>query len=193
MTQGGSSTFFVDKGPLIAFGGAPTSGYTWSLAAGSTLPQGTTFDPTTGMFYQGGSGVAILPGTWTFKMVVSDGSSKATGTFTLVVNVGSSMNPIPKADFQKSLAADIPYPDAKVGMGYGASLWCTGDGALPWKWTIMDGSLPPGLELNQASGIIYGTPLPAAAGNTYHFRISVKDAIGVEAIGDPTYSIIVAK
>ncbi len=143
------------------------------------------------MFYQGGAGIAIVPGTQTFKMVVSDGFSTATGTFSLVVNTGTSTNPIPAANFQKSLAADIPYPDAKVGMGYGASLYCIGDGGLPWKWTIMDGSLPPGLGLNSASGVIYGTPLPSAAGNTYKFRISVKDGLGKDAIGEPTYSIVV--
>jgi len=55
----------------------------------------------------------------------------------------------------------------------------------------MDGSLPPGLGLNSASGVVYGTPLPTAVGNTYKFRISVKDGIGAEAIGEPTYSIVV--
>jgi hypothetical protein len=190
-TQSGSLYFFVDKGPLCAFGGAPLSGYKWSVAAGSTLPQGTTFDPTTGMFYAGGAGIAIVAGTQTFKMVVSDGISTATGTFTLVVNTGSTWNPIPQAVFQKSLAADIPYPDAKSGMGYGASLYCIGDGGLPWKWSVMDGSLPPGLVLDSASGVIYGTPLPSAAGNTYKFRISVKEGMGADAIGEPTYSITV--
>jgi len=139
----------------------------------------------------GGAGVAILPGVWTFKMVASDGVNKATGTFTLSVNTGTASAPIPQADFQKSLAADIPYPDAKVGMAYGASLWCFGAGGMAWKWAIMDGSLPPGLGLNSASGVIYGTPTADAAGKTYKFRINVTESIGAAAIGEPTYSMAV--
>jgi hypothetical protein len=142
------------------------------------------------MFYQGGAGIVIVPGTHTFKMVVSDGSKTATGTFSLVVNTGAILA---AAAFQKSLAADIPLPDAKTGMGYGVSLWAIGSGALPWTWSIMSGELPPGLKINPASGVIYGTPLSSAAGNTYKFRISVKDGIGADAIGEPTYSILVTK
>lgn len=190
-TQGdGQTTYFVDKAPFCAYGGAPVSGYTWSLGPGSTLPPGTTFDPTTGMFYQGGSGVAIVPGTHTFKMVVSDGFTTATGTFSLVINTGPIL---PTAIFQKSLAADIPLPDANTGMGYGVSLRAIGNGALPWAWNIMTGQLPPGLGINQSSGVIYGTPLPSAAGKTYKFSINVKDGMGMDAIGEPTYSISVPK
>jgi large repetitive protein len=186
----GQGANFVDKAPFCAYGGSPVSGYTWNLANGSTLPPGTTFDPTTGMFYRGGSGVALVAGTHTFKMVVSDGSKTATGTFYLVVNTGDILA---TAVFQKSLAADITLPDARVGMGYGVSLRASGNGALPWTWSIMSGDLPPGLKINPSSGVIYGTPLSSAAGITYKFRISVKDSIGVDAIGEPTYSIFVPK
>lgn len=187
---GGQASYFVDKAPLCAYGGSPVSGYKWSIAPGSTLPPGTTFDPTTGMFYQGGSGVAIVAGTHTFKMVVSDGFTTATGTFSLVVNTGPILA---TATFQKSLAADIPLPDANTGIGYGVSLRAIGNGALPWAWSIMSGDLPPGLGLNSTSGVVYGTPLSSATGKTYKFRISVKDGLGVDAIGEPTYSIFVPK
>ncbi len=188
--QGGNTSYFVDKAPFCAYGGAPVSGYTWSLANLSTLPPGTTFDPLTGIFYAGGSGIALVPGTHTFKMVVSNGSGTATGTFSLVVNTGEILG---TATFQKSLAANITLPGAKTGVGYGASLWAVGNGALPWSWSIRSGGLPPGLEINPTSGVIHGTPLSSAAGNTYTFTISVKDGIGAEAIGEPTYSIFVTK
>jgi len=178
----------VDTAPFIAYGGAPASGYTWSLASGSTLPPGTTFNPATGMFYADTSGAALVPGTHTFSMVVSDGSNTATGAFSLVVSTDEFA---PIASFQKSLAPNITLPDAKVGMGYGVSLWAVGNGNIPWTWNIMSGELPPGLKINTASGVIYGTPLPSGAGKTYEFRISVKDAIGADAIGEPTYAIIV--
>ena len=189
-TRGGGTYYSLDKGPFCAFGGAPQSTYTWSVASPSTLPPGTTFDPQTGMFYAGGAGIALVPGTQTFKMVASDGSRTATGTFSLVVATGDIL---PVADFQKSLAPDIKLPDATTGLGYGASLWAMGDGGLPWLWSIRSGGLPPGLGINPASGVIYGTPLSSAAGNTYKFTISVKEALGKEALGEPTYSIFVAK
>jgi hypothetical protein len=142
------------------------------------------------MFYMGSAGIALMPGTYNFKMAVSDSSKKATGNFSLVIASG---NYLAQADFQKSLAADINLPDAITGMGYGASLWTLGDGNLPWTWRIMSGELPPGLGLNENSGVIYGTPLLAAAGKSYEFRISVKDGIGADAIGEPTYHISIPR
>jgi hypothetical protein len=189
-TRGGGTYYSLDKGPFYAQGGAPQSTYTWSVASASTLPPGTTFDPQTGMFYAGGAGIALVPGTQTFKMTASDGSRTATGTFSLVVATGDIL---PVADFQKSLASDIKLPDVATGQGYGVSLWAMGDGGLPWLWSVRSGSLPPGLGINPASGVVYGTPLPSAAGNTYKFTISVKEALGKEAIGEPTYSIFVPK
>jgi hypothetical protein len=189
-TRGGNTYYSLDKGPFYAQGGAPQTTYTWSIAGGSTLPLGTTFDPQTGMFYAGGAGIALVPGTQTFKMVASDGYRTATGTFSLVVATGELL---PVADFQKSLAPDIKLPDATTGLGYGVSLWCMGNGGLPWKWDLRSGGLPPGLGLNSTSGVIYGTPLSSAAGSTYKFTISVKDQLGKEAMGEPTYSIFVPK
>ena len=68
----------VNATTLVAFGGAPLSGYTWTLANLSAFPPGTTVDPLTGVFH--GSGGTILTGTYNFSMDVTDGNSTATGT-----------------------------------------------------------------------------------------------------------------
>ncbi|GAG59033.1 unnamed protein product, partial [marine sediment metagenome] len=83
----GSDTYYsVNIETLRAYGGAPLSGYTWTVASLSALPPGTTVDPLTGIFHS--SGGMLVPGTHTFDMTVSDGSRTATGTFTFVVNTG---------------------------------------------------------------------------------------------------------
>lgn len=193
-TRGAVTNYFIDTAPLCAYGGSPLSGYTWSVANLSALPVGTTFDPLTGMFHA--SGGTLLAGTHNFKMEVSDGSTTATGSFSLLVRTGEML---PVAQFQQSGAATIPLPNAGSGVGYGASLWAMGSNELPWTWTVSGGVLPPGMTLDRSTGVVRGTPLSSAVGNTYRFTISVKDKTGKEAVSlspngqPPMYTILVAK
>jgi hypothetical protein len=188
----GSDTYYsVDSQTLLAYGGAPLGGYTWTVASLSALPPGTHVDPLTGIFHS--SGGILLPGTHTFDMTVSDGSTTATGTFTFVVNTGEI---VPIAVFQQPAVSSIPLPDANTGYGYGASLWVIG-GEPPYSWYLATGELPPGMVIDQASGVVRGTPFSSAAGNTYSFTITVRDKTGEEAsivgpgLQPPTYTISV--
>jgi len=180
---------------LLAYGGAPLSGYTWTVASLSALPAGTTVDALTGIFHS--SGGTLVPGTHTFDMTVSDGSRMATGTFTFVVKTYEGFGP--SAVFQQPAVLSIPLPDANTGFGYGASLWALGDGELPWSWYLATGELPSGMVIDQARGVVRGTPFSDAAGNTYSFTITVKDKTGKEALivgpglQPPTYTFSVPK
>ncbi len=192
---GSTTNYFVETATLLAYGGAPLAGYTWSVASLSALPAGTTVDPLTGIFH--GSGGILLPGTHTFKMVVSDGSTTATGSFSFVVKTGDEFVGI--TVFSQPAVSTIALPDANTGVGYGASLRAFGRGDLKWSWYLGTGELPPGLEIDRSRGIVWGTPFSSAAGNTYGFTITVKDKNGTEAaIGGfrdnpPTYTISVPK
>ena len=184
---------FVNNETLLAYGGAPLSGYTWTVAALSTLLAGTTVDPETGIFHSNGG--MLVHGTHTFDMTVSDGSSTATGTFTFVVKTYEGF--APSAVFQQPAVSSIPLPDAYTGYGYGASLWALGEGELPWSWYLTTGELPPGMVIDQSRGVVRGTPHSSAAGNTYSFTITVKDKTGKEALilgsNPPTYTIFVPR
>jgi len=67
-------------------------------------------------------------------------------------------------------------PPASTGVAYSAMLNATG-GSPPYSgWTIVSGSLPPGLLLNAATGSITGTP--ASAPITAAFSVTVQDSMG---------------
>jgi len=59
-----------------------------------------------------------------------------------------------------------------VGSGYSQTLAASG-GTLPYTWNLITGSLPAGLGLNSATGIISGTPTTAGTSN---FTVRVSDA-----------------
>ena len=49
-------------------------------------------------------------------------------------------------------------PNAQAGIPFQAGLTATG-GVTPYRWSIVSGTLPAGVSLNAASGMISGTPL----------------------------------
>ncbi|MEJ2104898.1 MAG: Ig domain-containing protein [Ignavibacteriaceae bacterium] len=190
-TTNGGSLFYVNNETLLARGGSPLSGYSWSVDNLSAMPAGTIVNPLTGIFQS--SGGTLVAGTHKFTMKVSDGSKTATGNFTFVMNEYQGFGPL--AVFQQPMGMfNIYLPDANTGSGYGASLWALGDGELPWSWYLGSGELPPGLTIDQANGVVRGTPNSSAAGNSYTFTVTVKDKNGETAINDGlSYHIDVPK
>jgi hypothetical protein len=158
---------------LIAWGGAPSSGYTWSVTPGSTFPVGTTVDPLTGIFHGNGSG--LTAGNYNLNMTVSDGSTTATGTIPLAVSTDTS-GVCATTVFEQSHQPNFSLLDATAASGYGASLYADGDGVTPWTWSLATGALPPGLVIDQARGVVRGTPTSSASGQTYSFTINVVDS-----------------
>jgi pseudomonalisin len=67
-------------------------------------------------------------------------------------------------------------PDATNGVSYSATFTAIG-GVAPYLWTILSGSLPPGLSLS-TSGVISGTPTTPGV---YNFTVQVTDTIGNSA------------
>jgi hypothetical protein len=144
---------------LAAVGGK--QGYKWSLATGSTLPDGLSLDATTGAI----TGTPTAPGTTAAKVTVTD----ALG-LTSTVNVNISVA-------QQLTITNRPLRTAKVGRSYRARLLAVG-GVAPKSWTIVRGSLPRGIRLNAATGVLTGTPTKAG---TKRFMIQVTDNLGAFA------------
>jgi len=155
--------------PLAGTGGTPP--YSWSLAGGSSpLPSGLNL-ASTGVI----SGTPASPGTFTFTVQLTDaGSATATKALQIVVRAAVGIT-------------TLSLPNGAVGVAYSQPL-AAANGQTPYAWSVISGSLPAGLLLNSASGIVSGTP--TAAGGPFPFTIKVADALGgVDAKG---YSIAIA-
>jgi len=143
---------------LVAAGGVTP--YAWSIVSGS-LPAGLSISPTSGVI----SGTPTTQGISTFTVQVQD-STTATASAQVSITVVSPL----------SLAGG-PQPDGIVGVAYSTSLVASG-GSTPYSWSITAGSLPPGLGISAATGLISGTP---TAKGTFAFTVQVKDSLGATA------------
>jgi len=128
---------------LTATGGTGTN--TWSLASGS-LQAGLSLS-SAGVI----TGTPTATGSATFTVQVTDGAQTAQKSLTLAVV-------LPLTITTASL------PTGGVGAAYSVTLAATG-GTNAYTWSIETGSLPGGLNLNPATGVLNGTPTSAGASN----------------------------
>jgi len=137
--------------------------YTFSILSGS-LPSGLTLNPTTGVI----SGTPSKAGTYTFTAKVVDTNGSSDTDICTIVVVGA-----PPVNLDCS-ACGSGATNGKVGSAYSATLSVSG-GKSPFTFSISSGSLPPGLTLNTATGLISGTPTTPG---TYAFTAKVTDSNG---------------
>ena len=81
-----------------------------------------------------------------------------------------------------------PFPAATLGTAYSQAASASG-GLQPYAWSKVAGSLPPGLNLDLASGTISGTP---TATGTFVFTLQVSDAESPAAKLTSGFSITVS-
>jgi alpha-tubulin suppressor-like RCC1 family protein len=143
---------------LAGFAGAPP--YRWSLVSGS-LPPGLALGGASGVI----SGLPGAAGSYGFTVGLSDATGQtASKALTLAVHA-------PPAIGTQTL------PAARTGTSYLQPLEGSG-GTLPYRWTVAAGSLPAGLALNGASGVIAGL---AALPGSSSFTVQLEDANGARA------------
>ena len=143
---------------LGATGG--TAPYNWNLAAGS-LPAGIALNASTGVL----AGTPTGSGQFSFTAEVQDSSSPAqSATQQLTISIASATSPL-----QISTSS---LPEAAVQVAYDFTLSATG-GTSPYSWSVIGGSLPPGIGLNASSGMLAGTP---AASGQFSFTAEVQDS-----------------
>jgi hypothetical protein len=140
---------------LVATGGAGTK--TWSVTAGA-LPAGISL-AATGVL----SGTPTAGGLSTFTVQVADGVQNATRVFALPVDGGNA--PL-------QITTTSPLPTGTAGATYSTALAGTGGEPAGYAWSVTAGSLPAGLTLAPATGVISGTPTTAGTSN---FTIQLTD------------------
>lgn len=134
--------------------------YSWSVVSGS-LPLGLSLQPSSGLI----NGTPSQTGNATFTMRVSDSTTvTAEKTFTIFVYY-------PLVITTESL--DL----GTVGVFYSKTL-ATSNGHTPYTWSVVAGSLPPGMNLSTTYGSISGTPTTVGS---YFFTVKVVDFIGLSA------------
>jgi len=87
-------------------------------------------------------------------------------------------NPPAVAVFEQLNRSTFALPDARPGLGYGASLYADGGTPSYHNWHLVWGALPPGTVLDQARGVVRGTP---SAVGPYSFRVDVLDGTNTSA------------
>lgn len=118
---------------------------------------------------------AFFGGTDSFTYTATNpGGTSAPATVTVTVQPRSPLVFTPGAG---------ALPQAIVGTAYAATVAVT-NGTAPYRYTITAGTLPAGLRLNTASGVIDGTPTAAEATS---FTITAIDDLGFS--GTASYSI----
>ena len=84
---------------------------------------------------------------------------------------GTTDSPPPDTPPGPLLITSASLPNGQVGHSYSTTLTARG-GTPPLSWVRSAGSLPAGLVLNAASGVISGTPTATAAGTPLTFTVT---------------------
>ncbi|MEQ8983467.1 MAG: putative Ig domain-containing protein, partial [Deltaproteobacteria bacterium] len=164
---------YVATPVAIAFeiSGGTAGTYAWSVVDGA-LPAGLTASTTAEPFTL--TGTPTTAGTFDFTLEARATNSSARRRYT-----GMIFEPL-GIDLQGASGSCF------VETPYLATLAATGGAPGPHTWTVVTGSLPPGLSLDGGGGVVSGTPTQAG---TYPFAIEVEDTNGVTAQGTMTIEV----
>jgi hypothetical protein len=127
---------------------------TWTLASG-TLPAGLSLNGSTGVI----SGTPTVSGPYRFEIAVSNACGSDRVEYDGVITGVCVSVAITSGD----------PPNPTVGVFYTFTFTATGTG--PRTWSVAGGSLPLGITLNSATGVISGIPT-TSAGYSWDIQVS---------------------
>jgi hypothetical protein len=134
-----------------------------ALVLWNGFPLSSAFSSSTQLLATVPASLITTGGTATVQVQNPDGTRSAQQLFTI------TQPPI-------AISSDATLTAGTVGVAYSVNLVATG-GSIPYTWTIVNGSLPPGLALNPA-GSISGVPTTAG---TFSFILRVTDRLQTSA------------
>jgi len=138
-----------------------TGPFTYAIISGA-LPTGLTLNTSTGAV----TGTPTVVGTFAFTGQVTDSAfNSATSSCQIIISLSTLAITCPPATI------------GQVGVVYSSAIGRTG-GVAPFVFSVVGGSLPPGLTLNSSTGVISGIPTTAG---TFSFTIKVVDSQGLSA------------
>lgn len=163
-----NATYGVNFAQSVAATGG-TAPLTYAVSMGA-LPQGVSLNTATGAL----TGAPTQLGDASFIITATD-ANLFTGSQAYTVTV-----------IAPTISVSGTTPNGTVNAPYSATVSVTG-GATPRSFSA-DGTLPPGLSVNAATGALTGTPTTAG---TYTFGIIATDANGFTGRLDSTMTIVV--
>ncbi|MBI1760867.1 MAG: putative Ig domain-containing protein [Acidobacteria bacterium] len=148
---------------------SPAGSYTFSLAQGN-LPSGLTLNASTGVI----SGLPLVTGTYSFgiKAQLANGCN-ATQSYTLIINCPTVV------------LSPGSLPNGTTGTAYSQQLSAAPAGGN-YTFAVSTGTLPAGLSLNAATGLISGTP---SANGSSTFTVTATGFGG--CAGSQSYTIMI--
>ncbi|MGY3581513.1 hypothetical protein ACVIGB_000416 [Bradyrhizobium sp. USDA 4341] len=150
--------------------GGTNSGYSFSIASGA-LPAGLSLSP-----------LGLLSGT-----------PSSSGTFKFAVAVADSSGDQAQASYSITILDALTAPtgtfaNGEVGLSYTSAAPSAHGGLVPYAWSLASGSLPAGLSLDRATGMVSGLPTTATA---VVFTLQVTDALGVVSPASSAMSLAI--
>jgi len=148
------------------------SPYTWTVTAG-VLPSGLSFSTSTATV----SGIPTVTGSFNLTFSVKDTMTQ-TALKSLLLLV------VPPLEISTS-----SLPKGAIGITYSTTLTAA-NGVAPFKWSVTSDApptLPPGLTLDQVTGVVSGTP---TVSGSYTMTFHVRDSQDTDKDKDFTIVIV---
>jgi hypothetical protein len=176
LLNGRAGVAFDSAASYVATNADPKQDRAWSVVAG-TLPEGLAIDVRTGAI----KGVPTTEQTQTgirLRVVQADGTYGETGSITIAIRGTVRIDVAPLQTFRVNVAGS--FAPAAVNATYGPT------GAL--RWSIAEGTVPPGMKFSPTTGAVSGTP--TVVGTYGGLRFKVIDATGATALSSAVTVVV---